>query len=124
MAEQIHIQTRLRYTPANINEVGFDTDWLEIFKTMTGADVQFFTQVIGDAKEAIEIATDIGTQGQFLIINTSTTSGDDVTLGSTTDEAVMLLKPKGWCLFQANAAMYAKAASGKTVKLQIFCFEL
>ena len=125
MANEIRVQLKLLYNPANGDDISFPL--IDNFINQTGVDFTQGTQEIGiSAEEAIAVSSDIGTQGLWLIQNldpTNFVSIGKVKVSVDADALGMKLLAGEFMFVRAASALYAKADTS-AVSIRYICFEL
>jgi hypothetical protein len=109
MANEVSITCTLSFSKGSLADA-FELGLKQA--TMSGADFVHKTQLIGTSEEAIQLGSDIGTNGWFMAVNRDPTNFIKIRAATGVADTCKLL-PGEPCLFRlAGAAPYAIADTG------------
>lgn len=120
MANEISVTCTLSFTKGSTSDA-MELPLKQI--TMTGDDFVHKTQLIGITEEAINLGTDIGTNGWFMAINRDPTNFIKIRAGTGVTDTAKLL-PGEPCLFRLAATAPYAIADTASCQLEYLLIEL
>lgn len=120
MAE-LRVETRLKYTPAESNQVSFDTGTIKVDVDMSGADHSEGTMDVATTEETLALPGDIGTAGMVAIRNLD--AANFVRVGTATGVYSVKVKATEMQVFRPTGTTLYLIADTAAVRIQYWALE-